>query len=130
MAAYAILALGVNVRCSKPRMTAKGRSETESLQNPNELKGHRILSGAAMPRRSRINLAGMPQHIVQRGINREPCFFAERKITGARVGVQPFGGVPLSGTGVQAGGADYLKPFLWSRCVSENTMRDGFIPEK
>jgi hypothetical protein len=25
MAAYAILALGVNVRCSKPRMTAKGR---------------------------------------------------------------------------------------------------------
>ena len=30
-----------------------------------------------MPRRSRIKLAGMPQHIVQRGINREPCFFAE-----------------------------------------------------
>jgi hypothetical protein len=24
-----------------------------------------------MPRRPRINLAGMPQHIVQRGINRE-----------------------------------------------------------
>ncbi len=30
-----------------------------------------------MPRRPRIKLAGMPQHIVQRGINREPCFFAE-----------------------------------------------------
>jgi putative transposase len=30
-----------------------------------------------MPRRPRINLAGMPQHIVQRGINREPCFFAD-----------------------------------------------------
>ena len=30
-----------------------------------------------MPRRPHINLAGMPQHIVQRGINREPCFFAE-----------------------------------------------------
>jgi hypothetical protein len=26
-----------------------------------------------MPRRPRIKLAGMPQHIVQRGINREPC---------------------------------------------------------
>jgi hypothetical protein len=30
-----------------------------------------------MPRRSRIKLAGIPQHIVQRGINREPCFFAD-----------------------------------------------------
>ncbi len=30
-----------------------------------------------MPRRPRIKLAGIPLHIVQRGINREPCFFAE-----------------------------------------------------
>jgi putative transposase len=30
-----------------------------------------------MPRRPRIKLAGVPQHIVQRGINREPCFFAD-----------------------------------------------------
>ncbi|MBK9160189.1 MAG: transposase [Nitrosomonadales bacterium] len=30
-----------------------------------------------MPRRPRIKLAEIPQHIVQRGINREPCFFAE-----------------------------------------------------
>ena len=30
-----------------------------------------------MPRRPRINLADIPQHVVQRGINREPCFFAE-----------------------------------------------------
>jgi putative transposase len=30
-----------------------------------------------MPRRPRIKLAGHPQHIVQRGINREPCFYAE-----------------------------------------------------
>jgi putative transposase len=30
-----------------------------------------------MPRRPRILLAGHPLHIVQRGINREPCFFAE-----------------------------------------------------
>ncbi len=30
-----------------------------------------------MPRRPRIRLADVPQHIVQRGINREPCFFAE-----------------------------------------------------
>jgi putative transposase len=30
-----------------------------------------------MPRRPRIKLADIPQHVVQRGINREPCFFAE-----------------------------------------------------
>ena len=30
-----------------------------------------------MPRRPRIELAGMPQHLVQRGVNRSPCFFAE-----------------------------------------------------
>ena len=30
-----------------------------------------------MTRRPRIKLADVPQHVVQRGINREPCFFAE-----------------------------------------------------
>ncbi len=30
-----------------------------------------------MPRRPRILLADYPLHIVQRGINREPCFFAD-----------------------------------------------------
>ena len=30
-----------------------------------------------MPRRARIHLDGVPLHIVQRGHNREPCFFAE-----------------------------------------------------
>jgi putative transposase len=30
-----------------------------------------------MPRRPRIKLAGIPQHLVQRGVNREPGFFAE-----------------------------------------------------
>ncbi|MFA7268663.1 MAG: proline dehydrogenase family protein [Sterolibacterium sp.] len=54
--------------------------------------------------------------------------YLNRKITGARVGVQPFGGFNLSGTGVQAGGPDYLKQFMWSRVVSANTIRHGFIP--
>jgi RHH-type proline utilization regulon transcriptional repressor/proline dehydrogenase/delta 1-pyrroline-5-carboxylate dehydrogenase len=42
--------------------------------------------------------------------------------------VQPFGGWRLSGTGIQAGGPNYLKQFLWSRVVSENTLRHGFVP--
>lgn len=56
--------------------------------------------------------------------------YLNRKITGARVCIQPFGGVALSGTGVQAGGPDYLKQFLWTRTVSNNTMRHGFIPNE
>ena len=31
-----------------------------------------------MPRRPRFNLPGIPQHIVQRGNNRAPCFFDEK----------------------------------------------------
>ena len=30
-----------------------------------------------MPRKPRFNLIGMPQHVIQRGNNREPCFYAE-----------------------------------------------------
>ncbi|HWQ37875.1 MAG TPA: proline dehydrogenase family protein [Burkholderiales bacterium] len=54
--------------------------------------------------------------------------YINRRITGARVGVQPFGGIRHSGTGVQAGGPDYIKQFMWSRVVSENTLRHGFVP--
>lgn len=30
-----------------------------------------------MPRKTRFNLPGVPQHVIQRGNNREPCFFSE-----------------------------------------------------
>ncbi len=30
-----------------------------------------------MARKPRFNLPGVPQHVIQRGNNREPCFFAE-----------------------------------------------------
>jgi len=30
-----------------------------------------------MPRKPRFTLPGVPQHVIQRGNNREPCFFAE-----------------------------------------------------
>ena len=30
-----------------------------------------------MPRKQRFSILGVPQHIIQRGNNREPCFFAE-----------------------------------------------------
>ncbi|MCI0505129.1 MAG: transposase [Gammaproteobacteria bacterium] len=31
-----------------------------------------------MPRKPRFNLVGLPQHVIQRGNNRKPCFFSEQ----------------------------------------------------
>jgi RHH-type proline utilization regulon transcriptional repressor/proline dehydrogenase/delta 1-pyrroline-5-carboxylate dehydrogenase len=54
--------------------------------------------------------------------------YINRKITGALVGRQPFGGFKLSGGGTQAGGPDYLRHFMMPRCITENTLRHGFVP--
>ncbi len=54
--------------------------------------------------------------------------YINRKITGALVSRQPFGGFKLSGVGSKAGGADYLLQFLLPRVITENTMRRGFAP--
>jgi 1-pyrroline-5-carboxylate dehydrogenase len=45
--------------------------------------------------------------------------YINRKITGALVGVQPFGGFKMSGTNAKAGGPDYLRLFLEMKTVSE-----------
>ncbi|MGQ9858839.1 MAG: L-glutamate gamma-semialdehyde dehydrogenase [Thermodesulfobacteriota bacterium] len=55
--------------------------------------------------------------------------YINRKITGAIVGRQPFGGLKLSGVGFKAGGPDYLLQFLETRTLTENTLRRGFAPE-
>jgi RHH-type transcriptional regulator, proline utilization regulon repressor / proline dehydrogenase / delta 1-pyrroline-5-carboxylate dehydrogenase len=54
--------------------------------------------------------------------------YINRKITGALVERQPFGGFKLSGIGSKAGGPDYLLQFLLPRAITENTMRRGFAP--
>jgi RHH-type transcriptional regulator, proline utilization regulon repressor / proline dehydrogenase / delta 1-pyrroline-5-carboxylate dehydrogenase len=54
--------------------------------------------------------------------------YINRKITGALVERQPFGGFKLSGIGSKAGGPDYLLQFLLPRSITENTMRHGFTP--
>jgi RHH-type proline utilization regulon transcriptional repressor/proline dehydrogenase/delta 1-pyrroline-5-carboxylate dehydrogenase len=54
--------------------------------------------------------------------------YINRKITGALVGRQPFGGFAMSGVGSKAGGPDYLLQFLNPVTISENTMRRGFAP--
>lgn len=55
--------------------------------------------------------------------------YVNRKITGALVDLQPFGGFKLSGLGAKAGGPDYLRQFLVPRTVTENTLRRGFAPD-
>lgn len=55
--------------------------------------------------------------------------YLNRKITGAIVSRQPFGGFRMSGIGSKAGGEDYLKQFMDPVCVTENTLRRGFAPD-
>lgn len=55
--------------------------------------------------------------------------YINRKVTGAQVGRQPFGGHRHSGTGGKAGGRDYLLHFVDARTITENTLRRGFAPE-
>jgi RHH-type proline utilization regulon transcriptional repressor/proline dehydrogenase/delta 1-pyrroline-5-carboxylate dehydrogenase len=55
--------------------------------------------------------------------------YVNRRITGAMVARQPFGGNGLSGVGSKAGGPDYLLQFVEPRVVSENTMRHGLVVE-
>ncbi len=54
--------------------------------------------------------------------------YINRKITGALVGRQPFGGFGMSGVGSKAGGPDYLLQFMNPKSICENTLRRGFAP--
>ena len=45
--------------------------------------------------------------------------YINRKITGALVGVQPFGGFRMSGSNAKAGGPDYLRLFMEMKTVAE-----------
>lgn len=63
------------------------------------------------------------RHIQQR-VRVGNCY-VNRDIIGAVVGVQPFGGEGLSGTGPKAGGADYLRRFAVERTLTINTAAVG-----
>lgn len=51
--------------------------------------------------------------------------YLNRKITGAMVERQPFGGSKMSGLGGKAGGPDYLPHFMDARVITENTVVKG-----
>ena len=71
-----------------------------------------------------------PAHIARaRREFRVGNLYVNRKITGALVDRQPFGGFRLSGIGSKAGGPDYLLQFVLPRTITENTLRRGFAPD-
>ena len=70
-----------------------------------------LTGGLCSRSRERIELAKREFYVGNLYIN--------RKITGALVGVQPFGGFKLSGTNAKAGGPDYLRLFLEMKSVAE-----------
>ena len=47
--------------------------------------------------------------------------YINRKITGALVGIQPFGGFNMSGSNSKAGGPDYLRLFMEMKTVAQQT---------
>ena len=51
--------------------------------------------------------------------------YINRNMIGAVVGVQPFGGEGLSGTGPKAGGPHYLQRFCTEKTISINTSAIG-----
>ena len=55
--------------------------------------------------------------------------YVNRNMIGAVVGMQPFGGEGLSGTGPKAGGPRYLHRFATERTLTVNTAAAGGNPE-
>ncbi|MDR4651366.1 MAG: bifunctional proline dehydrogenase/L-glutamate gamma-semialdehyde dehydrogenase PutA [Nitrosomonas sp.] len=51
--------------------------------------------------------------------------YINRNMIGAVVGVQPFGGMGLSGTGPKAGGPDYLRRFAVEQTITDNVAALG-----
>jgi RHH-type proline utilization regulon transcriptional repressor/proline dehydrogenase/delta 1-pyrroline-5-carboxylate dehydrogenase len=68
-------------------------------------------------------IGGTVEYIQQRG--RAGNCYVNRNIIGAVVGVQPFGGEDLSGTGPKAGSPHYLAPFATERTLTVNTSAAG-----
>ncbi len=82
---------------------------------------HRTGYGLTLGIHSRIE--SHIQHICVRA--RVGNLYVNRGMTGAVVGVQPFGGMGLSGTGPKAGGPHYLSRFVTEKTISVNITASG-----
>ena len=98
-------------------------------------------SGTSTTRSSRIDALGYAltsglfcrnPRTVEEVARRNPVgnLYVNRRITGAMVGRQPFGGNRLSAApGRRPAGPDYLLHFVEPRVVTENTVRHGLVVE-
>ncbi len=66
---------------------------------------------------------GLAQRVARRA--RVGNVYINRNMIGAAVGVQPFGGCGLSGTGPKAGGPNYLHRFATEQTITTNTAAIG-----
>jgi len=97
------------------------RSELEAVARQLADKGYGLTLGV----HSRLDrFAERVRAIVPAG----NCY-VNRNITGAVVGVQPFGGEGLSGTGPKAGGPHYIYRFASEHTVTINVAAQGGDPE-
>jgi RHH-type transcriptional regulator, proline utilization regulon repressor / proline dehydrogenase / delta 1-pyrroline-5-carboxylate dehydrogenase len=72
-------------------------------------------------------IQGFVDHVVRAA--RVGNIYVNRSMIGAVVGVQPFGGEGLSGTGPKAGGPHYLLRFATERVLTLNTAAVGGVTE-
>ena len=105
-----------------------GRIEIDEFHEPADFK--------RLPQKTLINATGYGltlgvhsriDQTVERVLERARAgnIYVNRNMIGAVVGVQPFGGERLSGTGPKAGGPHYLARFATERTVSVNTAAVG-----
>jgi 1-pyrroline-5-carboxylate dehydrogenase len=87
---------------------AKSFEEALSFANNTEFG---LTGGLFSKNRKNIERAKMEFHVGN--------LYFNRKITGALVGVHPFGGFNMSGTDSKAGGRDYLHLFTQPKLTSE-----------
>jgi len=57
--------------------TGANRGQTTVFMIPARLSSSLKKPEPTMPRRARIALPNVPVHLIQRGNNRQPCFFAD-----------------------------------------------------
>jgi RHH-type proline utilization regulon transcriptional repressor/proline dehydrogenase/delta 1-pyrroline-5-carboxylate dehydrogenase len=93
------------------------RWKADALDDAIDRSGYRLTLGI----HSRID------SMIDTAIERLPVgnIYVNRNMIGAVVGVQPFGGSGLSGTGPKAGGPHYLPRFAIEQTVTVNTAAAG-----
>jgi 1-pyrroline-5-carboxylate dehydrogenase len=76
-----------------------------------------LTGGVYSQDRSRLDRATREFHVGN--------LYFNRKITGALVGIQPFGGFNMSGSNAKAGGPDYLRLFMEMKTLAEQRPDQG-----